>query len=139
MSLWTLDPDTHDRVRINGQFQRVTGAEETIQLAKVRALILRTEVFLNTAAGADYFNVIFAKGTPENLIAQELVDVIGSTPGLTQVRLELTFDPDRVQDGSNVPQFDVAFTGIYDAPDQRSRREIQGSFRIPGALGEIAT
>lgn len=132
MSAFLLDEITHDRVRANGQFVRVSGAEEAKQLVKVRSLILLSEVFLNTSAGVDYFGLVFVRGTPIALINQEFTEVTQSVPGLVNVVLTVAFDDTIVVAGGDSPQFIVTWSADYDSDDQTQRRRIQGEFRVEG-------
>jgi hypothetical protein len=69
----------------SGNLGLVTGAAEVAQKLRVRYRFFLGEWYLDTRIGVPWFQVIFADGTPEELIRSKLMKVAMTCPGVAEV------------------------------------------------------
>lgn len=97
MSRFLLDTATHRPVRANGSFVRVSGAQEIAQNCKVRLLLGRGEVWLDTSQGVPYFREVLRKGVDAAALQGVFRDAILGADGIVSIEtLLLNVTPARV-------------------------------------------
>lgn len=81
-----------DMVIENGDVSIVTGQVAIGQHIEMRVLTWLGETVYDQSAGVPYLQVIFRRSTPIESVQFILEEIIGATPGVTGVTLELNLD-----------------------------------------------
>ena len=82
MSQLTIHAGTRDLVREGGTFTRVQGIPEVRQHVQIRLGLFLGECVLAATRGMRYIGLIFEKGTPAQLVENEVAETILGTPGM---------------------------------------------------------
>ena len=124
MSLYDIDPNTNDMVRVDGAFVRVEGSAEAVVHARTSLQLIRGEAWLDVTQGVEFFDLVFAEETSDQAIESHYRQIIRKVPGLVEVTAELTKDL-----AAAVLQID--WTAEFDPVDQTKRIPIADQIRIP--------
>lgn len=86
MSLFRIDLETLELVREGGSFVRTAGGiDEVLQGCVLACRLRRGEVLLDQDAGVRFDEIVFEKGSPQQLIEAEFADQLRLVPGVTRV------------------------------------------------------
>jgi len=125
MSQLELDVASHDLVRRNGTFQRMSGAGEIRQSLRVRLVLFRGEAFLNTDLGVPYFSEVLRKGIDEAALVSIFREAILDTDGVISVdELDLDYVP-------TARRLDVVFVATGSLDELAEDLKIEEKIEVP--------